>query len=299
MTPAEGADLPVDAGRGVDGPVVAGRGADGPVVAGRGADGPVGGGPVPDPTSGESVARRSGAALDALVAVMGVLRSECPWDRVQTHASLRRHLLEESYETLDALDRIAAGPDTTDASVRGTFEDLCEELGDVLFQVVFHAHLAAEEGHFDLTDVVDGVREKLVGRHPSIFGPVEGADAHVNGAEPLAARGAEWELAKIAEKERGSVMDGIPSTLPALLYASKVVGKADVVAPGLFEGDRGRVVAADEAALGRDLLATVLAARDAGLDAEAALRAAAREIEVAARAIERSAETAGDDAERR
>ncbi|HET8930195.1 MAG TPA: MazG nucleotide pyrophosphohydrolase domain-containing protein [Acidimicrobiales bacterium] len=229
---------------------------------------------------------------------MGTLRSECPWDRVQTHASLRRHLLEEAYEALDVLDRLArCEADGAAAPVSDAFSDLSEELGDVLFQVVFHSHLAAEEGRFDLAAVIDGVREKLVGRHPAIFG-VDGAGSSPDEIERLVdgleARGAEWERAKVAEKGRDSVMDGIPATLPALLYASKVVGKASVVAPELLAarasggGTAGGDATRDEAALGRDLLATVLATRDAGLDAEAALRSAARELELAVRAAEGS-----------
>lgn len=245
---------------------------------------------------------RPGDSLDALVAVMGTLRSECPWDRVQTHASLRRHLLEESYETLDALDRLAGSKaDDPEGSVHAAFGDLREELGDVLFQVVFHAHLAAEAGQFDLADVVDGVREKLVARHPAIFGSVDAAGLSQDEVERLEARGAEWERAKLAEKGRGSVMDGIPAGLPALLYASKVVGKAEVVAPELLGSHRGGAGGAggdatgDEAALGRVLLSTVLAAREAGLDAEAALRSTARALEAAVRTAEGSALSSDGD----
>lgn len=242
----------------------------------------------------------AGAALAELVAVMSTLREECPWDRVQTHASLRRHLLEESYETLEALDRVAgvdpaAAPDGDDA-----FGDLREELGDLLFQVVFHSHLAAEESVFDLAAVIDGVRTKLVGRHPDIFdadpaaGPAAGPAANPGDADgdfggAAESRGADWERSKVAEKGRSSVMDGIPPTLPALLYAAKVAGKASVVAPDVLADHDGGVAPTDEEALGRSLLASVVAARAAGFDPEAALRTAARNLEQAVRAAEAAA----------
>ena len=201
----------------------------------------------------------------ALAEVMATLRAECPWDRGQSHASLRRYLLEETYETLEALDHVAEQPSSARA-----FDDLCEELGDLVFQVVFHAHLANEAGRFDLSDVIDGVRTKLEARHPAIF-------------DPAADDGLGWEQAKVAEKGRASVMDGIPPALPALVYATKVIGKAEAAAS--FEmTDTPEVAApADEAQLGRDLLALVTAARKAGLDPEGSLRSAARKLETQVR----------------
>jgi tetrapyrrole methylase family protein/MazG family protein len=109
------------------------------------------------------------------------LRRECPWDREQTHSSLARYLLEESYETLDALDHL-------DPASGDGMDHLCEELGDLLFQVVFHATLAAEEGRFTLADVARGISAKLVGRHPHVFGDASAADA-----DEVAAR---WEQLK-------------------------------------------------------------------------------------------------------
>lgn len=254
---------------------------------------------------------------------MGTLRRACPWDRVQTHASLRRHLLEETYETLEALDEIArtdparvpagtrdasadapvaggsvgdasvhvgsVGDASADASVDGAMADLCEELGDLIFQVVFHSHLAAEAGAFDLAEVIDGVRTKLVGRHPAIFGA---DDTGRPDGDPLA-----WERAKVAEKDRASVMDGIPPTLPALAYASKVIGKARAVAPGTVAGlvadddevpADGLDAASTEASIGRALLELTAAARVAGIDAESALRTAAHGLETRVRAAEQA-----------
>ena len=193
------------------------------------------------------------ARFDELV---HTLRAECPWDREQTHSSLTRHLLEETYEVLDAI--AALDPSTGDG-----YDHLEEELGDLLFQVVFHTTLAAEEGAFTLADVADGIHDKLVARHPHVFG---------GEAVP-------WEELKKAEKGRASVFDGIPASLPGLLYALKVIGKAESVGVPITAGDD----------LGDDLLALVARARTAGIDPEVALRAAASRLEATARAAEREA----------
>jgi tetrapyrrole methylase family protein / MazG family protein len=138
------------------------------------------------------------------------LRARCPWDRVQTHQSLTRYLLEESYEALEAIEEL--GPDGSG------YEHLEEELGDVMFQVVFHSVLATEEGQFGLADVARNVHDKLVSRHPHVFGDVEAATAEdVN---------RNWEQIKRREKGRASVMDDVPRDLPALLYAHKIQRKA-------------------------------------------------------------------------
>ncbi len=136
------------------------------------------------------------------------LRTDCPWDRAQTHRSLRKHLLEEAHEVLDAID--AVDLDRADAYLH-----LEEELGDLLFQVFFHSRLAAEAGYFTVADVADGIHDKLVDRHPHVFGDAD-ADRTV----------ADWELAKQAEKGRDSLLDGIPASLPALLKALKVQRRA-------------------------------------------------------------------------
>src|SRR4029078_7644551 len=137
------------------------------------------------------------------------LRERCPWDREQTHRTLTRHLLEETYEVLAAIENLDAP---------GGGEHLEEELGDLLFQVVFHATLAAEEGAFTLADVATGIHDKLVHRHPHVFGDVQ-ADTPDQVIK-------NWEQIKQAEKGRTSIMDGIPGDLPSLLYAHKVQRKA-------------------------------------------------------------------------
>ena len=149
-----------------------------------------------------------GARLLDLVTVMDRLRTDCPWDREQTHRSLARYLLEESYETLEAIER----DDLT---------HLCEELGDLLLQILFHARIAAEapaESAFDIDDVAAGIVAKLVHRHPHVFGDLEALDA-----ESVERN---WERLKAAENGRGSVLDGVPLGLPALALADKVLGRA-------------------------------------------------------------------------
>lgn len=210
--------------------------------------------------------------LDELVRT---LREQCPWDREQTHVSLRRYLLEETYETLEALDA-RAGPagaaDTEDLD-----RHLCEELGDLLYQIWFQAHLASERGAFGIADVAQQVRNKLVARHPHVFGDVEARDAD--------AVRANWDAIKLREKGWESVMDGIPNTLPALLRAVKVQKRA--AAAGLLETDwDGSEFAQTEQALaelradgsehsfGEMLLAAVELGRRLGVDPEDALRSA-------------------------
>jgi tetrapyrrole methylase family protein/MazG family protein len=139
--------------------------------------------------------------------VVRILRTQCPWDAEQTHLSLTRHLLEETYEALEAIDAIGDGsnPDAVD--------HLEEELGDVLCQVLFHATIAAEEGLFNLADVAGRLADKLVHRHPHVFG---GADAPAAG--DVLER---WEQQKVEEKGRGGLLEGIPLALPALALAAK------------------------------------------------------------------------------
>ena len=196
------------------------------------------------------------------------LRAECPWDREQTHASLARHLLEETYEVLEALDHV------DEASGQG-FEDLEEELGDLLFQVVFHSVLAAEEGHFTLADVARGIHDKLHARHPHVFGPEPG----IRDTAHLAA---EWERRKVEEKGRDSVMEGIPLALPALAYAAKIQKKAS--SQGV---DWRSLPGPDPASIEGRLLELVDQARSAGEDPETSLRAAALRLRDAFVAAER------------
>lgn len=193
------------------------------------------------------------------------LRVECPWDREQTHQSLRRHLIEEAYEVLDAIDGF--DPETGEGA-----EHLEEELGDLLFQVFIHSVIAAEEGWFDISDVSRSVYEKLHGRHPHVYG-----DASVSSVDELLGT---WETQKREEKGRASVMEGIPSQLPGLARAEKVIKKSAAVSIDLDGTATEDLVALAEAAvghatdtsLGAVLFGFVAVARGAGVDPEMALR---------------------------
>ncbi len=195
------------------------------------------------------------------------LRKECPWDSAQTHESLRRHLLEEAYEVLEAIDGLesadAGGFDEDEG-----YELLEEELGDLLFQVFIHAELAAESGRFTVADVARGIHDKLYHRHPHVFGDAA-ADNNPTVDELLV----DWEAQKKLEKSRGSVMDGIPAVFPALLLASKVQKKAE--GAGHSVTIAADIEVADEESLGAALMALVAKARTLDLDPEQALRSAA------------------------
>lgn len=204
--------------------------------------------------------------LDELIATLELLRAPggCAWDRDQTHASLVRYLTEESAELTEAIES-------------GSREELIEELGDVLYQVLFHADIAAEAGEFTIEDVAAVSTAKMVGRHPHVFG-----DGSVVATTPDAVAG-NWETWKAAQKpERTSVLDGIPAGMPALALAEKVVGRAEKAGVAVLAGDS----ASSEDALGDELLAMVADARSRGLDAERALRGAVRRLRAQVRDAE-------------
>jgi tetrapyrrole methylase family protein/MazG family protein len=217
--------------------------------------------------------------------LVATLRRECPWDREQTHNSLRRHLLEEAYEVLDALG--AVDPDTG-----AGYDHLREELGDLLFQILFHCTLAAEAGQFTLADVAHDIHDKLYARHPHVFGRVPEGLAPGETAAEVADN---WEQIKKVEKGRASVFDGIPDALPALLFALKVQKKAaslgelseDVPAPASWDPvlTAARRSPTPES-IGDLLFAVVSLARHAGVDPESALRDAAVRYRDEIKAIE-------------
>jgi XTP/dITP diphosphohydrolase len=222
-----------------------------------------------------------GARLLDVVAVMDRLRSPggCPWDAEQTHSSLMPYLLEEAYEAYDAL------ADGDRAALR-------EELGDVLLQVVFHARLAEEAAGEDeeatggddqpwsIDDVAGDLVAKLVRRHPHVF-----ADHHISGVDELHAS---WDRIKREEKKRTSALDGVAQSQPALSLVAKYLSRVareqvPVAAPQL---PAGLAAPEDDHALGEMLFALVVAAREHGLDAEAALRRAAHAYADRVRAAE-------------
>ena len=210
--------------------------------------------------------------LRELVQVMDRLRSPggCPWDARQTHRSLVEYLVEEAYETVEAIEG-------------GDRDHLREELGDLLLQVVFHARIAQEdpEDPWDIDDVADGIVRKLVARHPHVFG-----DQVADTAEQVEAN---WHALKAVEKGRASVTDGIPQSLPALLLAAKLLSRSeslDVDVPRKADARAIVDASASEADLGEVLLGIVAAARARGWDAEAAVREAARTHRDRIRAVE-------------
>ncbi len=142
-------------------------------------------------------------SFEDLVRIMERLRKECPWDRRQTHESLKKYLIEEAYEVLDAIDS-------------KDDEKLKEELGDLLLQPVFHAQIAKERGAFDIDDVVDTLVRKLIGRHPHVFGEADPQEVLEN-----------WERKKTEKRE--SVLEGIPKHLPALMRSQKLQDRASRV----------------------------------------------------------------------
>ena len=215
--------------------------------------------------------------FEDLRAVMGILRSEngCPWDREQDHHSIRGNLIEETYEVVEAID-------TENPSL------LCEELGDLLFQIFFHAEIEDEAGRFDVTNVVHEVCQKMITRHPHVFGTVE-ADTT---AEVLK----NWDAIKTEEKQRLSLGDklrAIPPMLPSLMRAAKVSKKAELFAnanashlqesiarqAASIKADSLSVEQA-EAEIGSLLLSVTGLCQKLGVDAEKALQHATnREIE--------------------
>lgn len=236
---------------------------------------------------------------EALVVLMARLRDPvagCPWDRRQTFATIAPYTLEEAYEVLEAI-------------ARGDMDELREELGDLLFQVVFHARMAEEAGHFDLQDVVRGLIEKMVRRHPHVFGEVRHEDE--------AALKAAWEAQKTLERERKrqpdqppSALDGVALALPALTRAVKLQKRAaregfdwpdaDAVwskideelaelRAGVAAGDRANI----EEEVGDVLFAITNLARKLGVDPEAALRGCNAKFERRYRGMEVAAAARG------
>ena len=245
-------------------------------------------------------------SLDALVETIWRLRQPdgCPWDRKQTHASIAKNMVEEAYEAVDCIE-------ANDA------EHLCEELGDVLMQVLLHAQIASDAGEFTIDDVARGLNEKLIRRHPHVFGE---HDAASDADEVLGI----WDAVKLAEKagrdakaaqanERpAGLLDGVPRALPALMEAQKVSRKAaavgfewdtvddvwDQVASEREEFER-EAPGSDERELefGDMLFAMVNVARKEGIDAESALRASTAKFRRRWEAVENLAQEGGASVE--
>ena len=219
--------------------------------------------------------RDVGTATVDLVELMSVLREKCAWDQEQTHASLARHLLEESYEVIDALERYSLAL-AGDGDLSATAHHVEEELGDLLFQIVFHAHLGSENDMFTLTSIADAVHHKLVDRHPHVFG-----DVTVTSADDAEAR---WERLKKEEKQRESVTDGIAWELPGLVLHAKLLRKAASVGVATPDGavalERARTVlsslSSDDTEAWREVITSLsVVAKSGGVDLEGVARSLA------------------------
>ena len=216
--------------------------------------------------------------IDELIQTARKLRAPggCPWDAEQSHQSLTKYLIEETYELIEAIES-------------NDRQQILEELGDVLYHVVFHSDLA-ESGSlgepFNIQDVAELSVAKMQGRHPHVFGTKEELEKYKaeTGDDVMKS----WDAHKMKEKpERQSVLDGIPSALPALLLADKVIGKAQKL--GVLDSEsKPAFELADEDQLGGLLLALVLSAKQQGLDSERALRETLRELQVEIRQFELS-----------
>lgn len=223
---------------------------------------------------------RTGTQVLRLVEIMDQLRSEngCPWDAQQTHETLSEYLLEETYETLAAIEQ-------------GETADLVEELGDLLLQVVFHARLGQEESpSWDIDDVASGISTKLIRRHPHVFARSLG-EIPVDGAGPLDSEqlARSWTRAKAVEKGRDSALDGIPRALPALAQAQKTWRRA--VESGLTPtAPSSSAQIDDQEQLGDHLMGIAVAAEDSGMDAEAALRTTIAKLRLEILELESQAE---------
>jgi len=263
---------------------------------------------TPDPLThvptGPVPASRGGDRLLDLVRVVARLRAPdgCPWDRAQTHRSLRRHLIDEAYETIDAIEE-------------GDASRLRDELGDLLLQALFHAQIAADDGEYDIDDVAEGTVEKLIRRHPHVFADVD--------ADTPAEVYANWERIKASEGEPKAIDAEIPRALPALAAAQKVqrraagqgfdwarlAGAVDKVREELaeleeaarpHEGSDAEGAAKDalEEEVGDVLFAVSALARKLGVDAEGALRTTSRKFvrrfEVMLERVERDGVTLDD-----
>ena len=237
------------------------------------------------------VAAPVGSELVRFHQLARTLREQCPWDREQTHQSLVKYLIEETYETVDAIEAL-------DGSRPETDDDLIEELGDLLYQIEFHATIAEQQGRFTMGDVARGIHDKLVRRHPHVFGDVV--------AEDTSTVLSNWDTIKRAEKGRTSVFDGVPTSLPALSYSAKVQGKAagvgfdwpdadgaiPKIAEELDEVQTARTSGTAEEVreeVGDLLFAVVNVARHLKVDPESALRAAAQKFRQRFETLERIA----------
>jgi tetrapyrrole methylase family protein/MazG family protein len=227
----------------------------------------------------------SGAGYVRFHQLARILRESCPWDIEQTHQTLVPFLIEETYEVVDAIQALDLDDPLSD-------EHLIEELGDLLYQIEFHATIAEQQGRFTIADITTGIHDKLVRRHPHVFGDAAGNVVEVHDTTQVLSN---WEAIKRAEKNRTSVFDGVPGGLPSLAYAHKLQKQAaklgfdwpdvDGALPKIAE-EAAELVEASDAKdhdavadeLGDLLFAVVNVSRHLGVDPESALRAASNKF---------------------
>ncbi|MEN2994899.1 MAG: nucleoside triphosphate pyrophosphohydrolase [Thermodesulfovibrio sp.] len=232
--------------------------------------------------------------FDRLVEIMEILRSEkgCPWDRIQTHDTLKRYLLEETYELIEAIEN--KDP-----------KSMKEELGDLILQIVFHSQIAKEQGSFDINDVIDTITQKMIGRHPHVFG-----DADFKTPEEVLKQ---WDERKKEEGKLGSsILEGIPRTLPSLLRAYKIQSRVANVGfdweniEGVIDKIREELKEVEEAVrlgerekieeeIGDLLFSLVNLARFLKIDPETALRKTNKKFEERFKRLEKIAQQRGKD----
>jgi MazG family protein len=241
-------------------------------------------------------------SFDEFISIIHRLRKECPWDQKQTHASLRPMLIEEAYETVEAIDL---------AIDTGDYTELKKELGDLLLHILFHSELATEEGYFTLNDIIQAECEKLIYRHPHVF-----SDVKVDDAEHVSRN---WEQLKRLEKGRNSILDGVPASLPALQKSARLQEKAAKVgfdwpnSEGVWKKVREEIAefeaelqneprvgrsshpdhSSKEEEFGDLLFSLVNLSRHEGIDAEGALRFAAQKFSNRFRKVEAEVEASG------
>lgn len=202
----------------------------------------------------KAILKKERYGIQDLIQIMQILRGEggCPWDRVQTHESIRTAVIEEAYETAEAIDC-------------GSADMMCEELGDLLLQVVFHAAIGQDEGTYDFDDICDGICRKMIVRHPHVF-----SDGRADNAEQVLDR---WDQIKAQTKGQATLrqtLDGVCTAFPALIRAAKFAKKANKA--GQYDIPDVGLLHPDAAEIGKKLFEIAAYAASCGIDAEDALQ---------------------------
>lgn len=210
-------------------------------------------------------------SFDDLLKVAKILNSPdgCAWDRKQTFKSLQPYVLEEAHEVVDAVDG-------------GDDHKIVEELGDLLYQVVFYAEIAEKEGRFTFDDIANTLREKLIRRHPHVF-----TEKKTQNLEEITQKWQEIKQSESMHQDRKSALDGIPKGIPSLMRAQKIIKMILRTNPDFFSDNKRHLTPLSESVLGRIMVDIVLSAEESGIDAEGALRRSVQNMEENYRSSER------------